>query len=168
MIDRRLLTTLYSSAALVMMNVLAAGENASTMSDAQTEAASEQDLRIVPGTRWSASITIQGNNYVSCQINLNLEDGVQLRYAIGSNGSLVLLLNDKYMEAQVSEVLGWTEGQSYRAILFLDDKKIDVQARSKGLLHSLPFASARFLPIRRTRCLGLRDFERHRSGASGL
>jgi hypothetical protein len=108
----------------------------------QTAPASEQDVRVVPGTRWIASVTMERDEYVSCQINLNLEDGVQVRYTIGSKGSLVLLLNDKYMEAQVFETLGWTEGQSYRAILFLDDKKFGVQAERIGQ-HTLliPLAS---------------------------
>ena len=108
----------------------------------RTAHVSEQDVRAVPGTRWIASVTMERDKYVSCQINLNVEDGVQVRYTIGSKGSLVLLLNDKYMEAQVSETLGWTEGQSYRAILFLDDKKFDVQAERIGQ-HTLliPLAS---------------------------
>ena len=76
----------------------------------QTAPVSEQDVRVVPGTRWIASVTMERDEYVSCQINLNVEDGVQVRYTIGSKGSLVLLLKDKYMEVQVSEVLGWKEG----------------------------------------------------------
>jgi hypothetical protein len=91
---------------------------------AQTAPLSDQDVRVA-GTRWTASVTTERGEFVSCQINLNIEDGVQLRYTIGSKGSLVLLLNDKYLEAQVSDVLGWTEGQSYRAALFLDDKKFN-------------------------------------------
>ena len=60
----------------------------------QTEAVSEQDVRVVPGTRWVASVTMERNEYVSCQINLNVEDGVRVRYTIGSKGALVLLLNE--------------------------------------------------------------------------
>ena len=89
----------------------------------------DQDVRVVPGTSWVASVTMDAGEYVSCQISLNVDERVQVRYTIGSEGSLVLMLNDKYMEAQVSEFLGWTEGQSYSAVLFLDDKKFSVQAQ---------------------------------------
>jgi hypothetical protein len=90
------------------------------------------DKRVVPGTRWIASVTMERGEYVSCQIELNVQDGVQVRYTIGSNGSPVILLNDKYMARQVSETLGWTQGQSYRAQLFLDDKQFNVQTGRIG------------------------------------
>jgi hypothetical protein len=114
---------------ITFQNVLLCITLATTPLFGQTAPLSDQDVRIVPGTRWTASVTMERGEFISCQINLNVEDGVQVRYTIGSKGSLVLMLNDKYLEAQVSEVLGWTEGQSYRAILFLDDKKFNVQAQ---------------------------------------
>ena len=108
----------------------------------QTPPVTEQNVRVVPGTRWTASVTMERDKFVSIQIKRNLEDGVQVIYAIDQTGALFTMLTDKYLEAQVTEVLGWTEGQSYRAILFLDDKTFNVQAQRIGP-HSLliPLAS---------------------------
>jgi hypothetical protein len=90
----------------------------------------EQTLekRIVPGTRWLASVTMDGSDYVSCQIEMET-NSAQVRFTIGSKGSLVILISDSYLQAQISDVLGWTEGESYRSLLFLDDKSFNVQAQ---------------------------------------
>jgi hypothetical protein len=125
-VRRRLISLVFT------LLVLAAHDAAAAPRDAQSQQPQIFDKRIVPGTRWIASITMERGEYVNCQIELNVEGGVQVRYTIGSKGSPVILLNDKYMERQVSETLGWTEGQSYRAQLFLDDKRFNVQAQRIG------------------------------------
>jgi hypothetical protein len=109
--------------------VLGARDAAAAPNDAPPQRTQTFDKRIVPGTRCIVSVTMERGEYVSCQIELNVEDGIQVRYTIGSKGSPVILLNDKYLERQVSETLGWTEGQSYRAQLWLDDKSFNVQAQ---------------------------------------
>ena len=48
---------------------------------------------------------------------------------MGSEGTLALLVEDIYLERQISSVMPWAApGQSYRAILFLDGKKFNVSA----------------------------------------
>lgn len=77
------------------------------------------DVRIVPGTKWRASVTKDGETYVSCQVTRN-SNSAEIRFAIGSEGSLVILLRDEFQEKAVSETLGWSKGQSYRTVLFID------------------------------------------------
>lgn len=82
------------------------------------------DVRIIPGTGWVASIGefTAGSHF--CQIARNIEDGVQVAFTTGTAGSLALVVADKYMQGQVSDVLGWgKQGQSYRAVLRFDGNK---------------------------------------------
>ena len=83
------------------------------------------DVRTIPGAAgWVASTGTYSNGFRFCWINRNIEDGVRVAFTVSEKGTLALVVEDKYMEAQVSSVLDWLkEGQSYRAVLHFDNEK---------------------------------------------
>jgi hypothetical protein len=81
----------------------------------------ELDVRIVPGTRWSASVTKDRESFVSCQITTVTNDA-EVRFTIASKGSLVLLLRDEFQENAIRDTLGWGGSRSYRGSLFIDSR----------------------------------------------
>jgi hypothetical protein len=99
--------------------------------DVAAQGPAELDVRIVPGTKWSISVTKKGGEYVSCQITAFTNDA-ELRLVIGSKGSLVMLLQDQYQENAIRDTLGWRDNQSFRAALFID-KQSPIAAQAERI-----------------------------------
>jgi hypothetical protein len=97
------------------------------------------DVRVIPGTAWKASTGTYSNGFRFCQIYRDIEDGVRVGLTAGSSGTLALIVEDKYMEGQVSEALGWVkEGESYRAVLRFDnDKRVFTVQATRMQEHAL-------------------------------
>jgi hypothetical protein len=86
-------------------------------------------VTVIPGTRWVAQIVTNPDGFRFCIIHVTEEDGERVMFTVGDRGSLALQIEDEYLEKQISSVLPWLEpGESYRAVLFLDDKKFNVSA----------------------------------------
>ena len=96
----------------------------------------ESDASVVPGTKWKISVTKDRGKYVSCQISI-LSNSAEIRFAIGSKGSLVILLRDQFQENAVRDTLGWRDGQSYTASLFIDSGKPMVTSAQRIWKHTL-------------------------------
>jgi hypothetical protein len=80
-----------------------------------------------------AAIVTEPDGFRFCTIKITEKDGEIVGFTVGSGGTLALLVEDIYLECQVSSVMPWAEeGQSYRAILFLADKKFNVSAVRMG------------------------------------
>jgi hypothetical protein len=87
----------------------------------------EVDVRSVPGTKWTASATVDGREFVSCQISQEIHEG-EVRFAIGSKGTLVMLLQDPYLNKQIQSVLGWlSPGSSYQGVLSAGKRSASVK-----------------------------------------
>jgi hypothetical protein len=87
------------------------------------------DMRIIPGTRWMSFIGTKPDGRSYCVITITDKNDQKIGFTVGSEGTLALLVEDIYLERQISSVMPWAApGQSYRAILFVDDKKLNVSA----------------------------------------
>jgi hypothetical protein len=77
-------------------------------------------VTIIPGTRWMLAIVTNPNGSRFCTIQVKEEGEERVMFTVGSGGTLALLIEDEYLENQISSVLPWLEpGQSYSAMLSL-------------------------------------------------
>ena len=91
---------------------------------------------VVPGTEWVYLIKFVDGRANQCEVDLTfpLRGGPGrglIAFAIGSKGSPVILLQDKYIERPVRDTIGWKPGKSHNVVLILLSRgsiTVDAQA----------------------------------------
>ena len=97
---------------------------------------SQTQTRVIPGTAWVFSVTLDRNNEFSdCRVTKNT-NGAELGVTLAPSGTPTFLLQDQYQAAIIKDTLGWREDQTYGAVLFFTDAKQRTK-RYQAMAHQL-------------------------------
>lgn len=102
----------------------------------------------ISGSDWSLTVQRDGGQVISCGA-LKFTSGAEVRLAVGSQGSLALIVRDPALQNQLADVGLWKAGMIYSAQIFIGGGKplsLDgQQVGAQSILIRLPYAAGEAL-----------------------